>query len=263
MPKPHWPGDRQLAKLITDPDRALDAKAVAVALVLLAFANDSMLAWPCQEEIAARTRLSVRSVREAIKALEVAGLISRTTRRNRRGAVERTEYSLMPMIEQYRLDLAATDAGRNSPQQPAGVAGRNGALPANDAAPTGKTYRQVMPREGTTEEHTEEHALSSCRSDTPRGRTRRSRFCPRDFRLDEELHAWAINEGLTAEQVERELAKMRDHEFPQPKSDWRRVFRNWIRRATEAPRRQGGISYAQKAREETTSRFLSRTEASK
>ncbi len=103
---------------------------------------------------------------------------------------------------------------------------------------------------------------------TSEGRTvetrsnRRSRFCPDDFELDDELIAFAFAEGLNRDRVEREMAKMKDHEYDRPKSDWRKAFKNWIRKAAEdAGRRQGTVSFAQKARDETTDQFMAKTEA--
>lgn len=43
----------------------------------------------------------------------------------------------------------------------------------------------------------------------------------------------AAEPQLTAGEIERELAKFRDHTFGTARSDWSATFRNWIRRAAE------------------------------
>jgi len=40
-------------------------------------------------------------------------------------------------------------------------------------------------------------------------------------------------EGLTPGEIERELAKMRDHQFHDAKRDWDGVARNWLRTASD------------------------------
>lgn len=59
-----------------------------------------------------------------------------------------------------------------------------------------------------------------------------SRRCP---------DAWVPSEGdlaaepaLTSGEIERELAKFRDHTFATARTDWSATFRNWIRRAAES-----------------------------
>ena len=58
----------------------------------------------------------------------------------------------------------------------------------------------------------------------------RSRFVPDDFVITEELKSWAKKERPDLD-IEREIAKFRDHEFRTPRSDWPRTWRNWIRGA--------------------------------
>jgi len=48
-------------------------------------------------------------------------------------------------------------------------------------------------------------------------------------------------EGLTPGEIERELAKMRDHQFRDGHRDWDAVARNWLRGAGE-PKARGGTN---------------------
>ena len=54
--------------------------------------------------------------------------------------------------------------------------------------------------------------------------------CPEDFEPD---RTFALRE-LPDIDVERELGKFRDCEFPKTHSDWPAVWRNWIRRAKDS-----------------------------
>lgn len=67
-------------------------------------------------------------------------------------------------------------------------------------------------------------------------RQRGSRRCPEAFDLDDDLLDWARLEvpGLD---VRRETRAFMDHEFAKPRTDWRAAWRNWMRRASEAPQR--------------------------
>lgn len=59
---------------------------------------------------------------------------------------------------------------------------------------------------------------------------RRSRSCPDDFVITEEMKEWAIAERPDID-VEYEIKKFRDYEFKDYKQDWGKVFRTWIRNA--------------------------------
>lgn len=55
--------------------------------------------------------------------------------------------------------------------------------------------------------------------------------CPDDWNPTEE--DYAAGEPLSFSQMERELKKFRDYEFPKARSDWSATFRNWLRNAAE------------------------------
>lgn len=65
------------------------------------------------------------------------------------------------------------------------------------------------------------------------GQTPKSRFCP-DTWLPNATTLIAIDATtFTPSEVERELAKFRDHQFRDAHTDWDAAFRNWIRTANE------------------------------
>lgn len=65
----------------------------------------------------------------------------------------------------------------------------------------------------------------------PHRRARAKTRVPEDWSPRPEDLAMAEAEGLTAGEIERELARMRDWQFRYGRTDWDAVFRNWIRNA--------------------------------
>ena len=51
--------------------------------------------------------------------------------------------------------------------------------------------------------------------------------------LTAERLAFATSEGLAEDSARRAWAKMGDHEFPRPRSDWDATWRNWVRTEVE------------------------------
>lgn len=64
-------------------------------------------------------------------------------------------------------------------------------------------------------------------------RSRRSRRAPADFAVSDEHRRLAAERDVD---LDAELAKFRDHEFANPRSDWPATFRNWLRSATPRKR---------------------------
>jgi uncharacterized protein YdaU (DUF1376 family) len=62
--------------------------------------------------------------------------------------------------------------------------------------------------------------------------------CPAAWSPSEADLAVGAAEGFTPGEIDRELAKIRDHQFRDAHSDWGAVFRGWIRRAAEHPSRK-------------------------
>jgi hypothetical protein len=81
---------------------------------------------------------------------------------------------------------------------------------------------------------------------TPSGR--RSRRCPADYQPGPKVLDSDAAAGFSPGEIERELARFKDHQFRDARSDWDAAFRNWLRRATDqlrpmtshVPARSGG-----------------------
>lgn len=58
-----------------------------------------------------------------------------------------------------------------------------------------------------------------------------SKRCPDGWLPNES--DYAAGEPLSFDQMQRELEKFRDYEFPKARSDWSATFRNWLRNAAE------------------------------
>lgn len=65
----------------------------------------------------------------------------------------------------------------------------------------------------------------------PKAKARRS--CPPDWIPSQAVYDHGEAEGLTPGEIERELAKMRRHEFRSPRSHWDDVAKNWLETAAE------------------------------
>lgn len=85
----------------------------------------------------------------------------------------------------------------------------------------------------TREEKSREEKSStpSLRSGDARARALKRR--PPEVLLDDDRLREAREIGLTAEEVEREWAKMGDHQYAKARSDWPAAWRNWCRGTVE------------------------------
>jgi hypothetical protein len=69
--------------------------------------------------------------------------------------------------------------------------------------------------------------------------------CPTDFKITDELLAWAQEEtSLDAAAIDFESKQFRDWEFKVPRSDWQAAWRFWMRRADKYFRERGIIAGA-------------------
>jgi hypothetical protein len=66
----------------------------------------------------------------------------------------------------------------------------------------------------------------------PANRSKAKR-CPPSYEAGPRVLAVAETEGFTPGEIERELAKFKDHQFRDAHTDWDAAFRNWLRRASE------------------------------
>lgn len=68
-------------------------------------------------------------------------------------------------------------------------------------------------------------------------RPKPSKRCPTDWMPSEADRGIGEGEGLTPGEIDRALAKMRDHSFKTARVDWSAAFRNWLRSDAESKSR--------------------------
>lgn len=61
-----------------------------------------------------------------------------------------------------------------------------------------------------------------------------SKRCPEDWSPSDADRGVGEAEGLTSGEIDRALAKMRDHSFKTARTDWSATFRNWLRTDAES-----------------------------
>jgi hypothetical protein len=215
----------------------------AVLIVLADATNSSGQAFPSQQRIAEITELSERAVRYALDGLEGLGLISREPRYRKGGSRKSTL---------YKLTIPAT--GATMPEGKDTSGNDLEGIPATGATMPPPYRQQVPPCEGTIPatgatlvttllEPTDKPPVVPLSDDGAEndlslngGKHRGSKRCPKTFTPTAEHRKLAANLGLD---FDMELAKMRDHEFREPRRDWDAVFRNWLRNS-KPPRATAG-----------------------
>jgi hypothetical protein len=60
-----------------------------------------------------------------------------------------------------------------------------------------------------------------------------SKRCPPDWRPTDDDLAVARSEGFQGEEIDRQLAKMKDYTFRTAHTDWSATFRNWVRNSND------------------------------
>lgn len=182
---------------------ALRGYAASEKLLLIAWANyadENFRCYPSQRRMAEDTGLSDRQIRTISANLEDRGAIRRTQRRRPDGSRS------TDIVELCCLSQAeATSGGVRKP------------LPGGAEATSGQN-------------------LSTEPSKVPKEPRRASKRVPQDFEESEGDLAVGSSEGLTGEEMTREIAKFRDHTFSPPRSDWSATLRNWLRYAGERKR---------------------------
>jgi len=102
--------------------------------------------------------------------------------------------------------------------------------------PRNATERQETPRGEESREEQIQAAPPAARAPPAeagqQARPRAVKRCPESFTPSEDLWQWAKAEAPRAD-IDRELAKFRDHTFKTAHSDWPAAFRNWLRRASD------------------------------
>lgn len=203
-------------------------KAVLVALADMADEADSC--WPSQATLARMTDQSERSVRGHLGALEEAGFVRRSRRRDAGGHRSSDRYVLA-------VAVAVGVANRQDPPV-AKSAARTAPLPADSVAPTGKSRQVTLktPKETPTV--------------SPAARASNGTRLPDDWLRSPGDRAWQAEHGIPDEFAREATAEFKDHfraatGRSATKRDWSAAWRNWQRRAWrerhgEAWRRKNG-----------------------
>lgn len=71
---------------------------------------------------------------------------------------------------------------------------------------------------------------------------RPARRCPESWSPSEPDLAVGAAEGFSPGEIERQLAKFRDHEFKTARSDWSASFRNWLRNERSRQANSGSMA---------------------
>ena len=195
--------------------RGVSPSEKLLLLALSNYADEHMRCWPSQKRLAEDTCLSDRTIRSLLAELEAREMLSRTQRQRPDGS-RSTDIITLHFAGTVVADIsggAEITSGGVRKQFPGG----------------GETTSAL-----TTFEPPSNHQEEPLRRDAPcKPEKRRSRICPADWMPSGADMSVGEGEGLTPGEIERELAKFRDHEFRDPHSQWSATFRKWLRTAAE------------------------------
>ncbi len=196
--------------------RGVTASEKLLLMVLANYADDKMACFPSHRLLSEDTGLTERTILRLMHGLETRGTINRRERRRPDGS--------------RSTDLITLDfSGGGETISPRGDI---------DGAEVGKPCRgggEMVSPPTTFEPPINHQKYEPSQSVKARRAVRR---CPSDWLpSDGDLEVGA-QVGLTPGEIDRELAKMRDFEFRNPRSDWSAVTRNWFRTAAERNPRQ-------------------------
>ena len=202
--------------------------AKGLLLLLADYADDSGLCWPSQTTLAREFEASKRTILRTLQSLEAAGLLQRETMHRDDGSRG---------TDRIRLALGALDGG-GEPLTPPGdslTGGGDTESPGvvSESQGGGDTESprepSSKPSVGTTLALFESSAPARPAKASP------SKRCPADWHPKAEHHRIAAERGLSLEDVDREIANIRDHEFKRSYTDWDAVARKWLRSADPTP----------------------------
>lgn len=181
-------------------------------LVLANYADDKMRSFPSHARLAKDTCLSERTVLSILRGLEERKLITRIERRRTDGSRTSDLITLCMGGETISPRGENDDQGVGKPLRGGGEM----VSPLTTFEPSSNLTVSEEPVRGP---------------ELPKARA--TKRCPQNWMPTPADRAVADAEGFTAGEVERELAKIRDHQFRDAHTDWSSVFRNWIRRSAE------------------------------
>lgn len=198
----------------------------SVLTYLASCASDDGTCYPGQETIARVTRLSVRSVRGALKDLEDWGLITREYRRRSSDNMRTSDGYVLHVDKSYRQEVPVTieSPAKNVTESP-----------ANDSASHRQITHESPARAAGQEQpvHNSQYEQQGLAQPAKIAGSPRGTRVPEDFPVSAAMREWAGANAPSAN-VDVETAKFVDHWKAAPgakgvKSDWLAAWRNWLR----------------------------------
>lgn len=193
--------------------RGVTASEKLLLLALANYADENMRCWPSQKRLAADTCLSERTVRTLLAAMEGRKLLSREEQRRRDGSRSSDVVTLHFHGEVNQQAEVIAGGGEVT----SGGVGKS--FPGGGEMVSGLTTFEPSLNQSEAEASSSKVARRRCPMD----------FYPRDEDIDTAIRV----EGFTPGEIDRELSKIKDHEFRTPRKDWDAVFRTWMKTAAE------------------------------
>lgn len=195
-------------------DARLGARLVLLAIA--DFANDTGMAWPSVETLAAKSRLSSRQVQRILRQLVNDGDLTLHENAGPHGC------------HLYQIVLTGDKSSgrqivRGDKSDTKGVTNRAGGV----TNPT-KTVSKMSP-EPSLEPSTEPSGEPSLAAP----KKKRATQVPDDFAVTDALEAWGAENGITPEQMRAQVPQFQDHYRAkgETRKDWPASFRTWMRNA--------------------------------
>lgn len=229
-------------------DHALLPSAFTVAFAISRHLNRRTgHAFPGRDALATMTGLSVRQITEHVQSLRDRGHLAVQRRRNqstiyRLNMPQDVRETALPDVRQTAVpedqDVRPAAARMCGPPQigMCGVPQTNPLKEPSEKEPFEGEHANNDLFGGSPEVRQAVAVATKAKAAKPRG----SRLVPPDWIPPDDAYEFGARLGLTTEEVERETAKFRDHEFKNAHTHWTMAWRNWIRRGAEsrAQRRQ-------------------------
>lgn len=188
--------------------RGVSPSEKLVLMVLANYADEHNRSFPSHRRLSDETGLSERTILSVMKALEARDLLVRQERKRPDGS--------------RSTDLITLNLGGEIISPRGEIDGGGVGKPLRGGGEMVSPLTTFEPSVNRQDEPVE-------RASAPRAK--KTRRCPDQWSPSKE--DLAAVDGLMPGEIERELAKFRDHEFRTPRSDWSAAFRNWLRKAAE------------------------------
>ncbi len=189
----------------------LDVSEKMVLLALADNASDEGQCFPSVKRLTEKTSLSERTVQRMISRLDELGHLTCHMRQGRS-----TVYTIHPRQGDTPVRVTPPSQRRDTPVT---------------VTPTPVTVTP-HPRHGDTHNH--QVTIKEPSGEPERGarkaRTPPRKRAPEDFRISDQMRAWAA-QNVPGIDVDRETEAFMDHEFRNGKTDWPATWRSWMRKA--------------------------------